>query len=254
MPKNYNDTIIYKITCRELDIKDIYVGHTTNFVQRKHSHKQGCNNPKTSNYNCKLYNTIREKGGWSNWKMEIVDFFNCVDHYEARQKEQEYFISLNANLNSIEPMPKPKPEPLVTINNQQLLASHQNCECKIIETASMLNDISQKKTNYICNICLFNTCNKKDYNRHILTQKHKTLTTPIKIPEKISNYICKCGKIYKHNSTLCAHKKNCKINCEKYKVHETDSSLIVGLLKQNQEFKELLLEQHNKLIEVCKNN
>jgi hypothetical protein len=45
--------------------------------------------------------------------MEMIDFFACKDQTEAREREQEYFISLNANLNSVEPMPKPKvAEPL----------------------------------------------------------------------------------------------------------------------------------------------
>ena len=108
MPKSdidYSNTIIYKITCIDPNIKDIYVGHTTNFVQRKYSHKQTCNNIKSPYYNFKLYKTIRENGNWSNWEMTIVNFYNCKDHLEARQKEQEYYISLNANLNSIEPLP-----------------------------------------------------------------------------------------------------------------------------------------------------
>ena len=49
MPKteiDYSNTIIYKIVCKDQNIKDIYVGHTTNFVQRKHAHKQNCNNNK----------------------------------------------------------------------------------------------------------------------------------------------------------------------------------------------------------------
>ena len=53
MPKNeidYSNTVIYKITCRDLNIKDLYVGHTTNFVQRKYSHKQSCINSKNINY------------------------------------------------------------------------------------------------------------------------------------------------------------------------------------------------------------
>ena len=57
MPKNeidYYNYIIYKIVCKDSNIKDIYVGHTTNFVQRKYAHKQGCINPKSMNYNCKL--------------------------------------------------------------------------------------------------------------------------------------------------------------------------------------------------------
>ena len=53
MPKNeidYSNTIIYKITCKNPSISELYVGHTTNFVQRKHAHKQGCVNEKSSNY------------------------------------------------------------------------------------------------------------------------------------------------------------------------------------------------------------
>ena len=97
MPKieiDYSNTIIYKITCKDPLIKDIYIGHTTNFVQRKHAHKQSCINVKNHNYKLKLYEVIRANGGWNNWKMEIIDFFNLNDHYEARQKEQEYYVSL----------------------------------------------------------------------------------------------------------------------------------------------------------------
>ncbi len=43
MPKveiDYSTTIIYKITCNDSNVTDKYVGHTTNFVQRKHAHKK----------------------------------------------------------------------------------------------------------------------------------------------------------------------------------------------------------------------
>ena len=45
MPKtdiDYSNTIIYKITCKDPTVNEVYVGHTTNFVQRKYSHKQNC--------------------------------------------------------------------------------------------------------------------------------------------------------------------------------------------------------------------
>ena len=67
MPKieiDYSNTIIYKITCKDPNITDVYVGHTTNFVQRKHAHKQSCINNKSSNHKCKLYEVIRNNGGW----------------------------------------------------------------------------------------------------------------------------------------------------------------------------------------------
>ena len=35
----YNNTLIYKIVCNDLNIKDVYVGHTTDFRRRKNCHK-----------------------------------------------------------------------------------------------------------------------------------------------------------------------------------------------------------------------
>ena len=108
MPKveiDYSNTIIYKIACKDPLISHVYVGHTTNFVQRKYAHKQTCNNIKSPCYNLKLYKTIRANGNWSNWDMTIINFYNCKDHFEARQKEQEHFAALNATLNSVEPFP-----------------------------------------------------------------------------------------------------------------------------------------------------
>ena len=55
VPIDYSNTIFYKIYCRDANVKALYVGHTTNFVQRKHCHKQACNNEKNSNYNLKVF-------------------------------------------------------------------------------------------------------------------------------------------------------------------------------------------------------
>ena len=104
MPKldiDYSNTIIYKICCKNDSIKELYVGHTTNFVQRKCQHKQG---QYDINNKCKLYETIRNNGGWDNWNMEIIDFKNCENSYEARKIEQSYFETLNATLNSVNPL------------------------------------------------------------------------------------------------------------------------------------------------------
>jgi hypothetical protein len=117
---DYSNTIIYKIACKDPSITDVYVGHTTNFVQRKQSHKQSCYNTKSSCYNLKLYKIIRQHGNWSNWEMLIVNFYNCKNQLEARQKEQEYFISLGATLNSIEPLSsKPALNKSIKINKEK---------------------------------------------------------------------------------------------------------------------------------------
>ena len=45
---NYETTpiIFYKFVCENPEIKSCYVGQTTNFQQRKSSHKYRCNNEK----------------------------------------------------------------------------------------------------------------------------------------------------------------------------------------------------------------
>ena len=101
---NYQKTIIYKIVCNDLNIKDIYVGHTTEFTKRKHNHKNRCNNPNDKKYNLKIYKTIRENEGWENWTMVEIEKYPCNDKNEACSRERHWCEQLNSNLNTIRPM------------------------------------------------------------------------------------------------------------------------------------------------------
>ena len=104
-PIDFQKTIIYKLVCNDLNIKDIYVGHTTDFTNRKRCHKNDCNNEKNPiKYNLKVYKTIRENGGWVNWKMIEIEKFPCNDENEARAKEHEWYEKLFAKMNSQRPM------------------------------------------------------------------------------------------------------------------------------------------------------
>ena len=215
MPKaeiDYSNTIIYKIACKDLKIKDLYVGYTTNYVQRKYAHKQNCNNSKSVNYSYKLYEVIRNNGGWYNWKMSIVNFFDCKDQYEAREKEQEYFVSLNATLNSIEPMPKPK---LVEIKEKSISSSNPTTK------------------QFECNLCDFECSKYSNYIKHIETIKHKNFQNGQKMP-KTNKYACKCGISYKHSSGLSRHKKTCIPDDNSNTIiksnHDTDKDEIIMLL------------------------
>ncbi len=68
--------------------------------------------------------------------------------------------------------------------------------------------------NYFCELCNFTTSNKKDFNRHLLTQKHKiqqnTTTLPQKEQDKKKEFLCECGKSYVYRASLYNHKKNVK--------------------------------------------
>jgi len=101
---NYQRTIIYKIVCNDLNIKDIYVGHTTEFTKRKNNHKERCNNPNSKKYNLKLYKIIRENEGWTNWSMIEIEKYPCNDKNEACSRERYWYEQLNSNLNTYRPM------------------------------------------------------------------------------------------------------------------------------------------------------
>ena len=97
---DYSKCIIYKIVCNDLNVKDLYVGSTTDFTKRKSQHKLNCKNVRDSLYNVKVYNMIRENGGWDNWSMIEIEKFPCSDNNEARARERYWLETLNAKLNT----------------------------------------------------------------------------------------------------------------------------------------------------------
>jgi len=107
MPKiqsDYSNTIIYKICCNDVNITDIYIGHTTNFTQRKHNHKINCCSENASNYNMNVYKFIRKNGGWDNWSMVQIENIFCNNKREALTKERLWIESLKAKLNCNNPI------------------------------------------------------------------------------------------------------------------------------------------------------
>ena len=98
---DYSNTHFYKIVCKDLNITDCYVGHTTDFVNRKHSHKRACLNQNVRFHHLDLYRTIRENGNWDNWEMVLIRTENIVNSLEARKREREYIEELKANLNMV---------------------------------------------------------------------------------------------------------------------------------------------------------
>ena len=274
---DYSKTVIYKITCNDETVDYTYVGHTTDFGNRKYQHKMLCTNEKSSSYHIKLYKTIREYGGWSNWSMSEIACYNCKNATEARIKEQEHYELVKANLNSVPPYVEPKKK--VTCNNDKELINdnesnkHKN---KITNNAVtyQINNLDsnldsmdsyksqQDKNKYICFLCNYNTFNKKDYNKHLNTLKHLKSEEDSKnnFQNIIDNKIweCECGKNYKYDSGYYKHKKKCKFNQIKNSQNneiqnETQNELniltnkddlIIKLIKDNEEFKQLLKEQN----------
>ena len=97
---------------------------------------------------------------------------------------------------------------------------------------------------YTCILCLFNCNDKRDYERHLMTAKHQRRINPNKKADDL--FKCKCGKEYKHMTSLCNHKKKCT-----YKTHEERlaESLKQQLDEQNEEQRRRD-EEHKQQIEI----
>jgi hypothetical protein len=87
-----------------MTIKDIYVGHTTNFIKRKQCHKNCCNSSQNKKHHLYKYEFIRNNGGWDNWSMIEVIKVKCIDVYDACRIEREYIEKLGATLNKYMPI------------------------------------------------------------------------------------------------------------------------------------------------------
>ena len=95
--KNYS---IYKIFCKNPEVKDIYVGSTSQLKDRIKTHRTTVNNPNNPHSGYKLYTTIKANGGWDNWNVEVLEEMENVAKIDARKKEEEWSKQLGATLNT----------------------------------------------------------------------------------------------------------------------------------------------------------
>ena len=89
----------YKIAIK--DTKYCYIGSTTNLNRRLNSHKNSCHNYLQPNYHFKLYEVIREHGGWQNVEYSVVGLHEVETRCDAMVQEQKYIVQHKANLNSM---------------------------------------------------------------------------------------------------------------------------------------------------------
>jgi hypothetical protein len=122
----------------------------------------------------------------------------------------------------------------------------------------MENEIKNAE-NFVCEKCNFTCCKKSNYDKHIMTLKHKNRTNLNNL-EQNKNVVfqCKyCNKTYNARNSLWYHEKKCTpsaLNAEKNAEKNDDvedvtnvneKDLIMKLLQQNNQLQ-------NQLIELCK--
>ena len=103
-------------------------------------------------------------------------------------------------------------------------------------------------TNFICIKCDFKCIKKGDYNRHLLTAKHKRITMDNKITSQNELFFkCECSKEYKFSSGLSKHKKKCTFmkkieNNNTELIQIEDKKEILELKEDNKELKNMIKE------------
>jgi hypothetical protein len=103
---------------------------------------------------------------------------------------------------------------------------------------------------YTCSKCNFVTGNKNNYDKHILTAKHKRMTDELQKNAKNANlFQCDCGKEYKYRQGLFSHKKKCsfEIDTVDNMIQSTEQDMSVKVfmdaIRENKEIKAILIEQ-----------
>jgi hypothetical protein len=122
---------------------------------------------------------------------------------------------------------------------------------------------------FYCEKCDYGTSKKSSYNDHLLSAKHNKSTIgnqnlPKFCSELCTEFVCNiCNKKYKDKSGLWKHNKKCSehtINEQQTSVSsefDNPENLIKYLMKENAEFKQLLIDQNKQMmgqfVELSKN-
>ena len=183
---DYSKTIIYKIQHQDKP-ELIYVGHTTNFNKRKWAHKTNYNGGKKSHL--KLYNMMRENGGWEEFKMIQLKEFSCNNRREAEIEEDKSMLELKSNLNTYR-----------SFRDQE-----RSKEENIIRCKEWYKDNKEKAIDYNKK---YNEDNKEEIKKYRKQwyKDNKERTSKIASDKQKEKVICElCGKelcrgsLYRHN-------------------------------------------------------
>ena len=190
--------IIYEIKCNDANVEFNYVGHTTNFRNRKNRHKTRCNNVNDKLYNLKIYKCIRENGNWYNWTMSPLEEYECETTIQARIREQYWMDIKQAKLNSVraftttEQRKERKKETTAQyrIDNEEQIKvkrqqfhidnkEHLNERSKKYHTENREVILARQKQIIVCECGVCITTNHK--SRHIKSKQHLELMSKLNL-------------------------------------------------------------------------
>ena len=172
--RDYSKGIIYKLCCNDLNVKEIYIGSTTNFKNRKRSHKSDCNNKKSKIYNLRVYQYIRSNGDWDNWSMILVENYNATDQRHLEARERYWIETLNTTLNCRVPLRSEKE--IKEYHHEYDKEYYEDNKTKIKEKSKLYRTENKTKVNEKKNEIIICECGieyaRSNKARHIKSQRH----------------------------------------------------------------------------------
>jgi len=104
--------------------------------------------------------------------------------------------------------------------------------------------IPKNPKKFNCEFCDYNTFNKKDYNKHLQTLKHKKLSNSDTIvtnsdingdKSQIIIFECICGKKYKYRQGLSHHKSKCMFKDKESITQNLSQEFVLDVIKKQQD-------------------
>ena len=87
-----------------------------------------------------------------------------------------------------------------------------------------------------CENCDYFTSKKSNYNKHLLTAKHKYLQNTDKNVAKVAtNFNCICGKSYKHRQSLYTHQSKCMFKDKESITQNLSQEFVLDVIKKQQD-------------------
>lgn len=187
---DYSKGLIYKLCCKDPNIKQIYIGSTVNFRGRKSNHKAGCNTPTHRDYNTKKSKFIREHGGWENWEMILIEYYSATDLRDLEQRERYWFDELSSNLNTNKPYTSTEERKEYNRKTANLYHQNNKEKEKLYRDNNKEKIKEQKKEYYIKKKDYIDQRNKNYYvnNKEKCKEKNKEWYERTKI-----KMTCDCG-------------------------------------------------------------
>ncbi|MFY7728094.1 MAG: hypothetical protein ACOVRN_01110 [Flavobacterium sp.] len=291
MPKgniDYSNTIIYKLYCKDAVISDFYIGHTTNFAQRKYAHKMACSRDVPSAL--KIHCIIRQNGGWENWTMEEVARVHCRNAVEAKQKEAEYLASNFPNFLKTSYFERGHCNPPTcdhNFKNEIIRVSPHDVSSHVIGDDTIALAPSEKEgtkrgQNGTKRDAKTDPPSTPNLSHHIASQSTVPIVVHLDHLKKEgtkrgqkgtdfknflrsppTDFVCGCGKEYKHRQGLWRHEKLCPFSVTPVSEmqltapaseHEIKilTNLVLDVVKQNKELIDQNQELTNKIVDICK--